>query len=515
MATGAQPPKKAKPRKCIINYIAPSEKHTAFHNAWKDAPVRILCGGYGSGKSHSACFEILRHLLDNPMFVGKKALVVGLTASHCREQLIPEFKKILTYERKPGQNAGYVEGKDYIITYSPTLKITLPRGSEIIFKSLEAGSNLAGFNVAIAFADEIDKVQLDTWNEVQNRVRDTAGGFTIGTCNPSNKSHWLYERYFQFFDEHGVPPDGTWLEYLTMYDNPAIKHKWADYEKQYGYSNLERERALMGRFVSMQGCVYNGFDRERHTKERDQINIGTEWEVNAGVDFGFKDPTACLWVARTPENKFVVFREHYEAEKTISYHAGIIKSGTNGQIKKPAKIYSDHYSETVQTYREHGVDLTLADKGKGSIYQGISLIAQLLADDRLLITRNCTSLIREFETYQYNPRTNEPLDKNNHALDALRYVLTEMEGKPGFQSFFSEAPLSTDHKSANKPGHDEITKGVFIGYDINGNEEYLPLPTPNVPVANEPVPEKEKRVIRDDGINRNGNKVKYIEPWLR
>jgi PBSX family phage terminase large subunit len=422
-----------KKRHLHFNYMSPSEKHGAFHRAW-EVPVRILCGGYGSGKSHSAAAEILRHLLGNPMFIGQKALVVGLTAGHNYDQLLPEFKKILTNEKKPGQNIGYIEGKDYRIWKSP-LRIELPAGSEIIFKSLESGSNLAGHNVAIAFADEIDKINLDTWNEVQNRVRTVEGGFTIGTCNPSNKSHWLYERYYKLFDEmhpkesFGIADPGVWLGYLTCYDNKFLpKDVLTRYERQYSYSALERERAIMGRFVSMEGCVYNQFDRDRHTIDRKQIEIGSNWEVMVGLDFGFKDPTAALWVARDADNRFVVFREHYESEKTISYHAEILKRQDGGYIRKPSKIYSDHYSETVQTYREHGVDLTLADKGKGSIFQGIGVIQQLLADDRLLITRNCTNLIREFETYAFNPRTNEPLDRNNHACFVPGTLIETIDG---------------------------------------------------------------------------------------
>ncbi len=60
---------------------------------------------------------------------------------------------------------------------------------------------------------------------------------------------------------------------------------------------------------------------------------------------------------------------------------------------------------------------------------GINSIRELLKTNRLYIHSSCVNLISEFETYSYpekqlNKNENEnPIKENDHALDAIRYVL--------------------------------------------------------------------------------------------
>lgn len=467
-------PKKPKSRKPYLNYEAASDKHLNFHNAHDSGPVFILCGGYGSGKTHSVAFSILQHLLSNPKFVGQTALVVGLTASHNRNLLLPEFKKILTWTGKTGFQRGYIEGREYTVTTTPDLMISFNHnGSKIIFKSLEAGTNLAGFNVAMVWADEIDKISLEIWNEVQNRCRSVEGGLVFGTCNPGNQSHWLYEHYFKYLDENGFSKPGTYCLYLTMYDNKFLPQQYLEMqERKYGYSGLERERAINGRFVSMEGLVYSMFSRKKHVIERERIQIGENWPSYAGIDFGFRDETAYYRIAITPQNKYVVYFEHYMPGWTPKQHSKIIQQTTGTYIKLPLKTFSDHYSETVQTYRELGINLTLADKSKGSLMNGVGVIQQLLLEERLIICNNCPNLIREFESYAWKKSSNsgqdEPADKFNHALDALRYCVYSLERKIGFVAYDIEeeepVPVSVSTGAGKKQ--------TFVGYSRNGEALY-------------------------------------------
>ena len=64
-----------------------------------------------------------------------------------------------------------------------------------------------------------------------------------------------------------------------------------------------------------------------------------------------------------------------------------------------------------------------AKKGKGSVEDGVSFIQSF----DVVIHPECANTLREFQRYAYkvDPRTAEVLpvieDKNNHAIDALRY----------------------------------------------------------------------------------------------
>lgn len=497
------PPRKTTPRKVQLNYVAPSEKHVNFHNAYP-CPVRLLPGSVSSGKSVACVYEIIRHLLFNPQYMGKKALIVSPTHTHNVQNILPIIRNILTNENKKGRNIGLVENQDYSIKLSP-LEVQFfnnphGEGSKIEFASWEQGASLRGKNVSIAFADELTLASSDEWNEIQNRTgREGVPGFVVAATNPDNKSHWLYSRYFERFDqEEAIASDkdrfptqfaqrhGYYVDYLNIYDNPFVKHRWKEFEEQYAYSSLARELKLMGRFVSMEGVIYSQFNRDVHTIDRKAINIPEDAEVWAGLDFGGGggggDHTACLWIAKI-DNSYVIFREHFENTLTLSQRAEALKRNI-ARIPPPRMFISDTYTETFLTYREHGLNIKKAHKGPGSIDQGIALVSQLLFDNRLLVTRDCVNVIREFETYQYG-RNNKPQDKNNHCMDALRMVIIELEGKPT-PGIFTPAvlnPIEALHKmdddvSQARKQHNELVADqqannrVIIGIGKDGKPQY-------------------------------------------
>jgi phage terminase large subunit len=81
-----------------------------------------------------------------------------------------------------------------------------------------------------------------------------------------------------------------------------------------------------------------------------------------------------------------------------------------------------------------GVNVREVIKGKDSIKSGINTVRALFKSNRLHIHKSCQNLISELETYSYpekRPNSNEPevpIKENDHALDALRYVLSNYQG---------------------------------------------------------------------------------------
>ena len=92
-------------------------------------------------------------------------------------------------------------------------------------------------------------------------------------------------------------------------------------------------------------------------------------------------------------------------------------------------IYADNARPEVISYinkRDYGFSVYPADKGKGSIEDGIAYIRSF---NKVIIHPRCTHTIREFSEYSYKVDersgdiTNKVEDKNNHCIDALRYSL--------------------------------------------------------------------------------------------
>jgi PBSX family phage terminase large subunit len=454
-----------KQRKIMLNYSPVSQKAIDFHNS--TAQTKLIVGGFSSGKSHACIAEVLMHMTQNKEMIGGIAWLVGRDAAHCEQTLLPIVKQILTWDGKKA-HLGAVENKDYWIKQNP-LQITLWNGSKIIFKSLESTS-LRGNNIHCAFVDEVSEVDISVWNEVNNRARKCNSSFVAGASNPSNRSHFLFtDLGFEFKEKNGVNPENTWLDIWSTYDNKNNPESYIERLKMRVYTTeLAQRRALSGDFIDMTGCVFDTFDRERHTRNREEVIVKSTFSIYASIDHGFNDATCYLQIAITDDDRYIVFFEHYKSGWTPKQHAEIIKKQISPQIKMPIKIFSDHQLQTMESYKhDFGIqNMVLADKGPDSIMYGIQLVQRLLNEDRLIITRNCVNLIREMESYQWRKQirlgqTKEIPVGSDHALDSLRMCLASLEQKTSFEtlSFYDYKPeLVTATKIESQ----------FIGYNYLG-----------------------------------------------
>ncbi len=74
-------------------------------------------------------------------------------------------------------------------------------------------------------------------------------------------------------------------------------------------------------------------------------------------------------------------------------------------------------------------------QGDNDLRTGISAVHARLADARLRILRDaCPNLLAEAALYRYDSdaesrRTEAPIDDHNHALDALRYLVSRLDAR--------------------------------------------------------------------------------------
>jgi hypothetical protein len=96
--------------------------------------------------------------------------------------------------------------------------------------------------------------------------------------------------------------------------------------------------------------------------------------------------------------------------------------------------------------RRKDINARAAEKGQGSVNFGIGLIQQRLVVQgdgrpRLTVDPCCTNLIREFESYEWKPGgdrlKDEPMDRDNHALDALRYAVRSVDEGEACLGYYS------------------------------------------------------------------------------
>lgn len=144
-----------------------------------------------------------------------------------------------------------------------------------------------------------------------------------------------------------------------------------------------------------------------------------------GLDFGYNDPTALVYVKIDKANKKLYVRELlYKSNLTSEM---ILKHLIDLKITKGSKIIGDNARpEIIQDLRKV-YNVRPSVKGANSIYYGILKILEY----DLYITQDSTNLIREISMYRYKEDkdgnyTNEPISDGDHLLDAMRYIVREL-----------------------------------------------------------------------------------------
>ena len=341
--------------------------------------------------------------------------------------------------------------------------VTLPNGHKIIFKTNDAGARAyQGFAVGLVWLDEEhDEAVYNECLQRISRVRwEGRSGWVLLTMTPLKGRTWVYRRFIS------EPDEGTAHHFLHGGDNPHIDQvKRARLLK--GYGQHEREARDKGMFVALEGRIYKTWSRDVHVVP--SFIPPASWPRFSVVDFGTRNPTGILWAALDPADDVLhVHRVSYEAEQTQEWQARRHIALTDSETEVLRKRWLDELGKdeddldaqeaaeleaitadplwTVadpadrgarMTWQRQGVRTVPARKGKGSVRAGISAVAERLEPDaegkpHLVVHDNCVPLMNEFEGYVWKTsRTNadmpdEPLEKDDHLLDGLRYLVTRI-----------------------------------------------------------------------------------------
>lgn len=186
----------------------------------------------------------------------------------------------------------------------------------------------------------------------------------------------------------------------------------------------------LGEFGSLDKLIYNNWQ----VMDFDPRNI--QGKLLCGCDFGYtNDPTAFVASLLVPqENRIYVFEEW---GGTGFLNNQIAEAITQLGFAKSIIICDSAEQKSIDELKQAGLRLARPSvKGKGSILQGIQKLQQY----ELVIHPSCTNVKEELENYswvkdkQTNEYINEPIDKWNHYLDALRYSLQCIEARAPLQT---------------------------------------------------------------------------------
>lgn len=252
------------------------------------------------------------------------------------------------------------------------------------------------------------------WDTVLEPTLLTTKGRAVFASTPNGFNDFYYL-------SNKAQKDENWFySHATSYDNPLNDQQWLD-AKQAEMPEDRYAQEYLADFRKQEGLVYKEFTRGLHIYDDAVID---EVAKLGCVDFGFTNPAVCLTVREDKRGALWVSDEYYERGKTDAQVAEVVAA------KDFLKVYPDPENQgAIKELRDRHVNCMEVLKEKGSVTNGISKIRELLKQRRLKIHRSCVNLIWEFETYHYpkskDDRNEEevPVKENDHALDALRYLV--------------------------------------------------------------------------------------------
>ena len=290
--------------------------------------------------------------------------------------------------------------------------------SIIVLRGWESVENLRGQAFDFLAIDEVASMSAfwANWEEVLRPTLTDKRGEAIFASTPKGFNHFydlcnleLTDKDFKSF-------------YFTSWDNPFIPKD----EIQRAKETLPEDRFLQeyeASFQKTQGLVYKEFSREKHLYEQ---LPDKRFQKIGGVDFGYRNPAAVL-DARFDGERLFIENEWYKKEKTDIQIADYVA------LQGFKEVYPDpENAGAIEELKRKHVNIREVIKGKGSVKSGIQSIRELLLRGDLMINKQCVNLISEFEMYSYDDakgeknEQEEPIKANDHALDALRYVVSSL-----------------------------------------------------------------------------------------
>lgn len=301
-------------------------------------------------------------------------------------------------------------------------------GSILMFRHGDDINALKNANLGGALMVQGEEMSEDDFWFLNGRLRRKQGTRQLRVeCNYDGHN-WIYRLF-------NLQKIGTLITTNTFDNEENLP---PDYIK-----NLEllperlKKRHLYGSDEGMEGRVWDELIESKHII--DPFFIPDEWEKIVALDHGFTNPTACLWCAVDWDGKMFIFDEHFESGKTISYHSEQIKKRNYKNIKRmlidpscasKTQQKGNELFSIIDEYLMHGLSFSPADN---TVLSGINRVNELFKRNNLFIFKNCENTIKEVLNYRWknargsiqdrnNPE--EPIKKDDHACDSLRYICT-------------------------------------------------------------------------------------------
>ncbi len=374
----------------------PIEYKPLFDTDWREAAVY---GGRFSLKSHTVARVLLVRARQNKIRVACFREFQNSIAESSHQLLADLIKKYKMNEFK-------VTDKTIINTIT---------GSDFIFKGLwhneQSIKSIEGID--IAWTEEAQTVSNKSLEVLTPTVRKD-GSQLIYTYNRLLEDDPVHKRLV-----------------LEGRPNTLVINENYDIAEKYGFMPQEIKKEIEDDKANRPALYKHKWLGEPSSVER---KVYKDWNIideiphearleRRGLDFGYSnDPSAIVDIYKH-DGGYILDEQLYQKGLSNKQLADFIKNLGDPSILVMADSAEPKSIDEIKMY---GITILPAIKGAGSINQGI----QYVQDQRISITKRSYNILQEYRNYLWKTDKedkilNIPEDMWNHALDALRYGLSE------------------------------------------------------------------------------------------
>lgn len=357
-------------------------------------------GGTRSGKTYNILLWIIFEYCHK--YSGKIITIVRKSFPAVRGTVMRDFYTILQQYGLYNEELHSKSNNEYYIN-----------GNTVEFISLDLPQKIRGRKRDLLFINEANELNYEDWQQLIFRTTEQI----IIDYNPSDEFHWIYDKVLTREDcsfYKTTYDDNPFLPASIVEEIERLKETDENYWRVYGLGERGQSRSLIFSFVSV-GDVPS------------QAKL-----VSYGLDFGFSnDPTALVATYMLDQNIYV---------KELLYRTGLTNQDIAKELQRLGldrrdEIYADS-AEPKSIEEIYRMGWNVKPTMKGAINQGIDLLRRY----KLHVTDSSSNVIKEMRNYKYiedkdGNLTNKPVDKFNHACDALRYSVINKLSRPNYGTY--------------------------------------------------------------------------------
>jgi hypothetical protein len=382
----------------------------------------VLLGGHQrlllncSRQAGKSTVVALLSLYESLYQAGRLTLLLSRSFRQSREL----FRRVVDFHQRLG-------GKG--IKSKTTHELLITNGSRIVSLPCQPDTIRGFANVHMLVIDEAARVPDDLYRTARPMLA-VSGGKLICLSTPYGKRGFFYKAWTKGNEWKRIEIPATQISRIT----PAFLE---EERRNLGESWFRQEYCCS--FEALEGLVYPDFKRCIATDPwgkrpacppaaKASETLALQGRPVGGIDFGFRNPFAAVWGVGDRDDVLWLTGEHYCRQKPLSYHSQ--------HLPKNVEWYADPSGAgDIEQLICGGFTV---GRGKNDLRQGIAAVSARIEDGTLRILEGqCPNLLAEAELYRYSTepedrKTEKPEDNNNHALAALRYLITRLDtGKLG------------------------------------------------------------------------------------